>query len=106
MTTEQEHPVQSIYVTDDEFESTICGVHFRWREISGVEVIKLMALQNQNDFDSSRYIKQLIKLCLIEPADLNIDKMKTAALGQLMSEIEESLGLSQVMQKNWKTRSK
>jgi hypothetical protein len=101
----EEHPKDSIYITDDTFESTINGVTFVWREVSGTEVVRLMGNVNDTDIDKIAYIKKLIKLCIVEPVDLDIDKLKSQVLGQLMATIEDSLGLSQVMQKNWKKRS-
>jgi len=98
-----EQDLSSIYVCDEEFEAEICGVTFKWRELSGTELSKIMG-DNPENMDSSAYIRKLIRLAVNEPKNLNIDKLKSKALVMLVQEIEKTLGLNEVVQKNSSVR--
>ena len=102
----EEQDLSSIYVCDEEFEIEINGVVFKWKELSGTEISRIMGSEiNPEKIDSSVYIKKLIRLAVFEPRNIDVDKLKPKVLVLLVQEIENSLGLSEVMQKNLNSKS-
>jgi len=98
--------LSSIYVCDELYSIKINEILFKWREISGTEIVKAMGKGvDPNEVDKAAYIRRIIQLALVEPKNLNIDKLKPKVLVQLVGEIEDSLGLSEVVQKNLSKRS-
>ena len=100
----EEQDLSSIYVCDEEFEAEICGVIFRWRELSGTEISRIMG-SDPEKMDSSTYIRKLIRLAVTQPTNLDVDQLKSKVLVMLVQEIEKTLGLNEVVQKNSNMRS-
>lgn len=108
MEDEQRTPqdLSSIYVSDEVYETEIGGILFKWKELTGVEVTEALGhVTSEAEFDKIGYLKRLIKLAVIEPEELEVERLKAHVLTMLAAKIEASLGLNEVVQKNSNPKS-
>jgi len=107
----------NIYVDDKLFEKVINGVTFKWRELSGEEIIEITSDaagiildQVSKDptkvdlskikMDQKTYARGLIDAALVEPKDIDVARLKPSVYAELIIEMEDSMHLTEVMQKN------
>jgi len=97
--------LSKIYVADEPFSKEIEGVLFRWRELSGEEIVTLTKeLKKDPVFDDAKFIRKLVSACVVEPANLDVGRLKPLVYTLLSAEIQASFGLDEVVQKNLEKR--
>ena len=100
-----EKDTSSIYVTDDLLSAEIEGFVFKWIEIPGEDIIKLTKqMKDDPNFDDAMFIRTLIETCVIEPANIDVSRLKPLVYTLLSAEIQASFGLTEVVQKNLEKR--
>jgi len=93
--------LRSIYVSEEPFAKEIEGVLFRWKELSGEEIVELTKeMKKDLVFDDAKFIRKLVSACVIEPQNLIVGKLKPLVYTLLSAEIQASFGLTEMVQKN------
>ena len=96
-----EQDLSRIYVSDEPFSKEIEGVLFKWRELSGEEIVEMTKdMKKDASFDDAKFIRDLVHSCVTEPANLDVSRLKPLVYTLLSAEIQASFGLTEVVQKN------
>jgi len=91
--------VENLYVSDEPQEMEVEGVTIKYKELSGTQFAELtdeLDIDPNNPMDASgtEYFQKLIDKCVIEP-ELDVDRLKSNALIEIVSEIQGNLNVEQ-----------
>ena len=96
----------SIYVAEGNVDLEVLDTIFKIQEINGEDYLKMLEETSTptGELNRGKYIRLLIKKCVVEPKDLKIEKLKPVALALLANGIEEMMGLTELAKKKLQVR--
>lgn len=90
--------IEDLYVSDEPIEIDIRGVPFKIKELTGLDYSEIadelqLDLSNPKKMKTAEYVRELINRCVIEPEDLDVERLKAEVLNEISTAIQQELNI-------------
>lgn len=99
----EEKSIEDLYVNEEVQEIDIEGVTIKFKELSGIEYTEIideldMVPDDPTSISNKEFIVKMIERCVVEPEDIDVERLKSGALTKITNEIQGGLNLEGAME--------
>lgn len=93
----KEEDIEKLYVDPDPKEMNVGGVTITYKELSGMEYNDVLtdlgvSGTDTDDFPQKEFMKEIIERCVVDPEDLDVERLKASYLIEIANKVQGGFG--------------